>query len=247
MKLSVIVCVYNERDTILEILERVQRADLGAGWEKEIIVVDNCSSDGTRELLQGVTAPNVHTIYQPRNMGKGTSVRTAIPLCTGDFAITQDADLEYSPNEYRALIEKALAEGLDAVYGSRVLGGKRYHYYTMNYWTVRTLTWLTNALFGAPYTDVATNYKLIRTSLLKSLKLTCSGFDLDFELSNKLALATRKIGEAPISFEPRTFAQGKKIRARDGLKAFMVILRDRFVPQAWHRASPSPLSLAGDS
>ena len=96
------------------------------------------------------------------------------------------------------------------------------------------LTALTNVLFGVSYTDVATNYKLMRTSVLKSLHLTCSGFDLDFELSNKLALATRKIGEVPIDFEPRTFAQGKKIRARDGMRAFLVILRDRFVPGAWH-------------
>ena len=247
MKLSIIVCVYNERETILEVLERVQQADLGPGWDREIIVVDNSSTDGTRELLQKRWAPNVRVILQPRNLGKGTSVRTAIPLCTGDFTITQDADLEYSPGEYRALIRKAQEEGLDAVYGSRVLGGKKYHYYTVNYWGVRALTGLVNLLFGARFTDVATNYKLIRTSVLQSLRLTSSGFDLDFELSDKLALATKKIGEAPIAFEPRMYAQGKKIRPRDGLLALRVILRDRFVPQAWHRAPASGLELASDS
>ncbi len=233
MKLSVIICVFNERDTILEIIRRVQAVDLG-DWQRELIVVDNCSADGTRELLQTVTAPNVRLILQPRNMGKGTSVRTAIPLCTGDYTITQDADLEYDPAEYPRLLKKALSEGLEVVYGSRVLGGKRYHYYAANYWAVRLLTLITNLLFGVRYTDVATNYKLVRTPILQSLKLTGNGFDLDFELSDKLALATRKIGEVPISFSPRTYAEGKKIRLRDGLRAYWIVFRDRFVPQAWH-------------
>jgi glycosyltransferase involved in cell wall biosynthesis len=233
MKLSVIICVFNERDTILEIIRRVQAVDLG-DWQRELIVVDNCSTDGTRELLQTATAPNVRVILQSRNMGKGTSVRTAIPLCTGDYTITQDADLEYDPAEYPRMLNKALSESLEVVYGSRVLGGKRYHYYAANYWAVRLLTLITNLLFGARYTDVATNYKLVRTPVLQSLKLTCNGFDLDFELSDKLALATRKIGEVPISFSPRTYAQGKKIRLRDGLRAYWIVFRDRFVPQAWH-------------
>ena len=235
MKLSVIICVFNERETVLEILDRVQSADLGDGWSREIIIVDNCSTDGTRELLQHVDADNLRVIFQTRNLGKGNSVRTAIPHCSGEFSITQDADLEYHPQQYKALIESALEKDLDVVYGSRVLSGKRYHHYARNYWGVRALTLLTNILFGANYTDVATNYKLIRTPLLQSLKLTCSGFDLDFELSDKLALATKRIGEVAIDYEPRTYAEGKKIRAGDGLRALRVILRDRFVPQGWHR------------
>jgi len=234
MKLSVIIPVYNERDTILEIISRVQAADLGDGWMKELIVVDNCSTDGTRDLLATVTASNARVVFQPRNLGKGASVRTGIALVTGDFTITQDADLEYDPAEYPRLLEKALKENLDVVYGSRVLGGKKYHYYTANYWAVRGLTFLTNLFFGVNYTDVATNYKLVRTPILKSLKLTCSGFDLDFELSDKLALATKRIGETPISFNPRTYAQGKKIRFTDGLQACRIVFRDRFIPPAWH-------------
>ena len=235
MKLSVIICVFNERETVLEILDRVQRADLGDGWSREIIIVDNYSTDGTRELLEQIDADNVRVIFQTSNFGKGNSVRTAIPYCSGEFSITQDADLEYHPQQYKALIENALEKDLDVVYGSRVLSGKRYHYYARNYWGVRALTLLTNILFGANYTDVATNYKLIRTPLLQSLKLTCSGFDLDFELSDKLALATKRIGEVAIDYEPRTYAEGKKIHAADGLRALWVILRDRFVPQRWHR------------
>jgi len=230
MKLSVIICVYNEQKTILEVVKRVQEADLLPGWTKEIIIVDNCSTDGTSELLKTITDENVRTILQPRNLGKGNSIRTAIPLCTGEFTITQDADLEYHPRQYRFLLQKALEEDLDAVYGSRVLSGKKYHYYTLNYVVVRVLTILTNLFFGAHYTDVATNYKLVRTSILKSLSLTCSGFDLDFEISDKLALATKKISEVPIDFEPRTYQQGKKIRYKDGIRAFWVIIHDRLFP-----------------
>jgi glycosyltransferase involved in cell wall biosynthesis len=227
VKLSVIICVYNEKDTLLEILKRVQLADLGHGWEKEIIIVDNFSTDGTRDLLQTITAENVQIVLQPRNLGKGNSIRTAIPLCTGNYTITQDADLEYHPRQYKALLEKALGENLDVVYGSRVLENRRYHNYAANYWAVRFLTFLTNLLFGSSFTDVATNYKLVRTPLLQSLSLRCTGFDLDFELSNKLALRTKKITEVPIKFEPRMYSEGKKIHAMDGLQALIVILRDR--------------------
>lgn len=230
MKLSIIICVYNEHDTILEVVRRVQQVNLGEAWSKEIIIVDNYSTDGTRGLLQTLQDENVKIVLQPRNLGKGNSIRTAIPLCSGDYTITQDADLEYHPQQYPVLLEKALSENLDVVYGSRVLGGKRYHHYAVNYWGVRALTFLTNLLFKARFTDVATNYKLVRTTLLKSLNLTCSGFDLDFELSNKLARATKRIAEVPIAFEPRTYVQGKKIRSRDGLRALGVILRDRFSP-----------------
>jgi len=226
MKLSIIICVFNEGDTIMEVLRRVQLADLGANWQKEIVVVDNCSTDGTRELLRDYHAANARVIMQAENRGKGHSVRTAIPLCRGDFTIMQDADLEYHPRQYATLLARALSDDLDVVYGSRVLGGKRYHHYAVNYWAVRTLTWLTNRFFGSNFTDVATNYKLVRTQLLQSLKLRCSGFDLDFELSNQLALATEKIAEVPIDFEPRTYAQGKKIGLRDGMYAFRVIMRD---------------------
>ena len=227
MKLSVIVPVYNEHSTILEILERVQQADIGPSWQKEIIVVDNCSTDGTRDLLLEYRADNVRIIMQAENRGKGHSVRTAIPLCNGDYTITQDADLEYHPGQYAKLLQHALNNNLDVVYGSRVLGGKHYHYYRLNYWVVRGLTWLTNWFFGSSFTDVATNYKLMRTELLHSLELQCSGFDLDFEISNKIALMTDKIDEVSIDYEPRTYAEGKKIGLNDGLLALWVIVRDR--------------------
>ena len=227
MKLSIIVPVYNECATIVEILKRVQQADIGPDWQKQIIVVDNCSTDGTKDLLLDYCADNVQIIMQPENRGKGHSVRTAIPLCNGDYTITQDADLEYDPRQYAKLLQHALSNKLDVVYGSRVLGGKYYHNYRLNYWVVRGLTHLTNWFFGASFTDVATNYKLMRTELLKSLELQCSGFDLDFEISNKIALMTDKIDEVSIDYEPRTYAEGKKIGLIDGLLALWVIVRDR--------------------
>lgn len=227
LKLSVIIPVYNERETVLQVLDRVQQVPV----EKEIFIVDNCSTDGTRELLAEVDAPNVRVIFQPRNMGKGTSIRTAIPLCTGDYTIIQDADLEYDPAEWPLLIEKAVQEDLDAVFGSRTLGGRAVYLYAQNYWAVRFLTWLTNVLFRARYTDVATACKMVRTSVLQSLGLTCSGFDLDFELCNKLARDGYRVGEVPITYRPRSVAEGKKIRPSDGLKALWVIVRDRFAPR----------------
>lgn len=231
MKLSVIICVYNEAKTVLEILRRVKEVDLGPGWEKEIIIVDNNSTDGTRELLQNGAGNDVRIVFQPRNFGKGYSIRTAIPLCSGDYTIFQDADLEYHPRQYPLIIGKAVKEDLDVVYGSRTLSQKRYHHYTLNYWAVVALTGLTNLLFGSRFTDVATNYKLVRTSLLKSLDLGCSGFDLDFEIGCRLARFTKKIGEIAIDYDPRTYREGKKIGFADGLLAFWAILKCRAVPR----------------
>lgn len=220
------MAAYNEKDTILTALQRVQAADISP-WEKEIIIVDNCSTDGTREILQGLEQnEHLRIIFQPRNMGKGTSIRTAIPHCTGDYTIIQDADLEYDPFEWPLLLEKAVAEDLDAVYGSRTLGGRATYVYVQNYLGVRFLTWLTNLLFGTNYTDVATACKMVRTSVLKSLDLTCSGFDLDFELSNKLGKNGYRVGEVPVTYRPRSLEEGKKIRPWDGLGAVRVILRD---------------------
>ena len=230
MKLSVIICAYNERETILQVLEGTRAALFGGGWDKEIIVVDNCSTDGTRELLQELDMPDVRVIYQPRNLGKGASIRAGFAHAGGDFGFIQDADLEYDPADQPRFVAKACEGNLDALYGSRTLGGQAVYVYAANYWAVRGLTGLTNLLFGARYTDVATASKLVRTRVFRSLNLRGSGFDLDFELSNKLARGRYRVGEIAIAYKPRTIAQGKKIRAADGLAALRVILRDRLVP-----------------
>lgn len=232
MKLSIIICVYNEIQTITTVLDNVRAADLGAGWEKEIIIVDNFSTDGTRELLQELDLPEGQVVLHPRNLGKGTSVRTGIAHCTGDYAIVQDADLEYDPADYSLFLE-AVADGHPAaVYGSRTLGGRAVYEYAANYAAVRMFTWLTNLLYGARLTDVATGAKMVRCDVLKSLNLTSAGFDLDFELTDKILRAGHEIVEVPISYRPRTIAEGKKIRPWDGIGALRVILRDRVIPMS---------------
>lgn len=234
MKLSLIICAYNERETILPVLERVHQAPLLPGWERELIVVDNASTDGTRDLLHDIEASNIYPdtrfIYQPRNMGKGTSIRRAIPECTGDYTFIQDADFEYDPNDYPLFLERAKGGTSTAIFGSRTMGGRAIYKYVTNYWGVRFLTGLTNLLYGAKLTDVATASKMIRTDILKRLHLTGSGFDLDFELPDKLLRAGYEIAEVPIRYTPRTVEEGKKIRPWDGLWALRVIVRDRFIP-----------------
>ena len=232
MKLSIITCVYNERHSFPITLERVRGVDLGPDWEKQIIIVDNFSTDGSRELLQGLDLPDVEVVFHPRNLGKGTSVRTAISRCTGDYSFIQDADLEYDPADMPLFLEKAASESAAAVYGSRTLGGHATYKYAANYLGVRVLTWMTNLLYGARLTDVATASKMVRTDVLKSLKLTSPGFDLDFELTDKLLRAGHDILEIPISYSPRTVAEGKKIRPWDGLWALRVIVRDRLIPMS---------------
>jgi len=231
MRLSIIICVYNERDTILTVIDRVRAVDLRPEWEKEVIVVDNFSTDGTRELLQGLHLPDVQVVFHPRNLGKGTSVRTAIAHCVGDYAIIQDADLEYDPAEYPLFLARAARDHPTAVYGSRTLGGRAVYKYVTNYLGVRLLTGLTNLLYGTHLTDVATASKMVRVDVLKSLNLTGAGFDLDFELTDKILRAGYQIVEIPITYRPRTIAEGKKIRPWDGLWALRVIVRDRLIPK----------------
>ncbi|MEA3339548.1 MAG: glycosyltransferase family 2 protein [Chloroflexota bacterium] len=230
MKLSIIICAYNERDTIMAVLESVRAVDLGAGWEREIIIVDNCSTDGTRKLLQDLDWPEARVVFHPRNLGKGTSVRTAIAHCGGDYAMIQDADLEYDPAEYALFLERIAGDRPAAIYGSRTLGGRAIYKYAANYLGVRFLTGLTNLLYGARLTDVATAAKMVRVDVLKSLNLTGTGFDLDFELTDKILRAGHEIIEVPVSYRPRTIAEGKKIRAWDGLWALKIIIRDRLLP-----------------
>jgi dolichol-phosphate mannosyltransferase len=225
MKLSIIICAYNEKDSILTVLDRVNAVDFGS-WEKEILVVDNCSTDGTREILQELNLPHTRVIYQPQNMGKGNSIRTAIQHLSGDYAVIQDADLEYDPQDLRLLVHEA-EKGKVAIFGSRTLGGRAVYKYARAYWGVRLITGMMNLLFGGRLTDAATATKMVRSDVLKALNLVGNGFDLDFELPDKLLIAGVDIAEVPISYNPRSYEEGKKIKASDGLKAFGIMLRDR--------------------
>ncbi len=225
-KLSIIVPVYNERATVLTVLEQVRRLPVS----KEIIVVENCSTDGTRELLANYQAPDVRIILQAKNLGKGTSVKLGIALAKGEWVIIQDADLEYDPNDILRLL--AFAEQTDqvAVFGSRLLTGNPQGMWAFYIGRV-VLNLIFRLLFAARTTDVATCYKLVRADVAKRLRLRCSGFDLDFELASALRRLGYEIAEVPISYRPRTVAEGKKIRAMDGLRAIATMLRVRLMPK----------------
>lgn len=226
-KLSVIICCYNEAATIEDVINKTRRVDLGRGWEREIIVVDNFSTDGTREILQSFDEPDTTIIFHEHNQGKGASIRTGIAAMTGAYMIVQDADSEYDPAEHVNFCNLADETNAAAIFGSRILGGEVKYEYAHAYLGVRVLTSVTNLLFGGKLTDVATATKMVRADIVKSLNLTCTGFDLDFELSDKILLSGNEILEIPITYDPRTYAEGKKIRSSDGLKALLIMLRDR--------------------
>jgi dolichol-phosphate mannosyltransferase len=227
--LSIIVCVYNEAASALPVIAKVQAAPLSDGWAKEIIVVDNCSTDGTREQLQGLAYPEVHVIYHERNRGKGASVRTGFGSASGDYGVIQDADFEYDPDELALFTAKASETDATAVFGSRTLGGRHIYKYAQNYWGVRFLTGITNVLFGGQLSDVAVATKMVKVEAFRALNLQGSAFDLDFELPCALLKHKHSIVEVPISYKPRTIEEGKKIRWTDGIHALWVILKMRFV------------------
>ena len=225
MKLSIIVCVYNEIKTIEEILNKIDKVSLPKNIQKEIIIIDNCSIDGTKEFLKKKININNYKIYfQKKNLGKGNSIIKGISLATGDMAVFQDADLEYEPSNYINLINHLLDKNLDAVFGSRLLNKEDHFTYKLNKFAVIILSKLINFLFKSSYTDVATNHKLIKTEVLKKLNLISKGFNLDFEVALKIPKYNYKVEEIPIKYYPRTYKEGKKINFLDALKSFFVIL-----------------------
>lgn len=227
MKLSVIICCYNERETIRDVIEKSREVNLGHGWDKEIIVVDNFSTDGTREILQKMEGSGVRVVYHPRNMGKGRSIRTGFEHATGTYFFIQDADQEYDPLQQPDFCRRAEETQAAAVFGSRVLGGDVKSRYLRTLVGNRLITWMANALFGGRLTDVATASKMVRADVVESLDLEGNHFDLDFELPAKILLAGHRIEEIPISYKPRTYEEGKKIGARDFVEATWAMLRVR--------------------
>ena len=240
-KLTVIIPCYNERETVLEIIRRVRALPIDA----TIIVIDNCSTDGTRELLRaacdedpGTTPPppipgqvmlrgaGFQLVLQPRNLKKGMSVRTGVALANSEYVICQDADLEYDPTDILRLLEYAERTGASVVFGSRLAGRPKLERNAFQLGRV-ALTVLFTSLYRARITDVATCYKLMRTDVARSLPLRSEGFDLDFEIPARLTRLGHSIAELPIKYHPRTPEQGKKIRWRDGLSAAWVLARTR--------------------
>ena len=225
MKLSIIVCVYNEINTIEQILKKIDEVDLPRNILKEIIIVDNNSNDGTKDFLKKkATSGNYKIFFQEKNMGKGNSIIKGIYEASGEIIVFQDADLEYEPNNYINLINHLLDNNLDGVFGSRIKNKEDYFYYKLNKTAVIVLTKLINFLFKGSYTDVATNHKLIKTDVLKKIKLISKGFNLDFEIALKLSKYNYKVDEIPIKYFPRTYQEGKKINFFDAVKSFFIIL-----------------------
>jgi glycosyltransferase involved in cell wall biosynthesis len=225
--LSVLMPVYNERDYVVEVIERVRAVPI----PKEIVVVDDGSSDGTRDVLRERVEghyPDVRVLYHERNRGKGAAIRAAIAEARGDVCVIQDADLETDPADYHLLLEPIDKGWADVVFGSRFMGGRphRVNSYT-RYLANALLTTLTNLLTNLHLTDMETCYKAARTPILKSLTLRADRFDIEPELTIKLARTGARFYEVPISYMPREYDQGKKIRFRDGLHAIWAIFRYR--------------------
>jgi glycosyltransferase involved in cell wall biosynthesis len=228
MKLSVIVPVYNEEQTIAAVIERIRAVTLD-GIEKEIIVANDGSDDGTRRAIdEGPWRddPAVRVLHSPINLGKGAAVRLGLQHATGDVLLTQDADLELDPRDYGKLLAPILNDGAAVVYGSRFLQPNKAISFRTRF-ANRSLTLLTNVLFAGRLTDMETGYKAFRRDVLGKVRLRCVGFDFEPEITAKLLLAGYKISEVPISYSPRRPDEGKKIRWVDGLDAVYVLLKCR--------------------
>ena len=231
MKLSVVIPVYNEAETVGSLIERVLAVDL-QGVEREVIAVDDGSTDRSYQVLERIAAgrPELVKVYHHReNRGKGAAIRTALQHVTGDIVITQDADLEYDPEDYPRLLALFEDPAVQVVYGSRNLRSNPRSSWTF-YWGGRVVSWVANLLYGSDLTDEATGYKLFRTDLLRSLDLQSDGFEFCPEVTGKLLRRDIDIHEIPISYQPRGLEEGKKINWRDGLEAIWTLLRHRFAP-----------------
>ena len=222
--LSVVMPVYNERETIDEIIRRV----LAVPLRIELIVVDDGSKDGTRDILPTLAEElKFKLILQPKNGGKGAALRRGFEEVTGDLVVIQDADLEYSPEEFPELIALICEGRADVVYGSRFLGRHRVLLFT-HYAGNRLLTLLTNVLYNTMLTDMETCYKVMRTEVLRSMKLEESGFGIEPELTAKIFKRHYRVYEIPITYDGRGYDEGKKITWRDGIVALWVLLKYRF-------------------
>lgn len=218
MDVTVIIPVYNEKNNIETIIRLVERV----GLAQEIIVVDDFSVDGTRDLLR--KRKGIKTLFHERNRGKGTAIRSGLQIASGDIVIIQDADLEYSPEQYPQLIKPIKEKKTSVVYGSRILG--KGSFLKSSYFANRFLTLLTNILFSSHISDMETCYKVIRTELLRDLHLTSSRFEIEPEITCKILKRKEKIVEIPISYTGRR--KGKKIGVKDGIQAIWNLVKWKF-------------------
>ncbi len=224
MKVSIVIPCYNEKNTIEEIAEAVRSAPIE---NKEIIVVDDCSGDGTQAVLKEKISQMVdRIIYHPVNRGKGAALRSGFAAATGDIILVQDADLEYNPEEYPLLLEPIMSGKADAVFGSRFMGGRPHR--VLFFWHMvgnRFLTLLSNIFTNLNLTDIETGYKAFKAPVIKSIQIEEDRFAIDPEIVAKLARTSCRIYEVGISYSGRTYAEGKKINWKDGVRAICAILK----------------------
>lgn len=221
MKLSVIIPAYNEIDTIGEVLDKVRAVEI----EKEIIVADDCSTDGTLEFLR--TQHDVKLVEHTCNLGKGTSIRAALELATGEIIVIQDADLEYDPRDFPKLIQPILDGKADMVYGTRFISG-RPRMRLANYLANKLFALIATLLYRTKVTDEATCYKAFRAEVIKSLDLRCRRFEFCPEVTARLLKRGYRYAEVPIWYQARTRAQGKKITWKDGIECIWTLVKYRF-------------------
>lgn len=224
--LSIIIPVFNEQATVDEALRRVFAAKLN-GWKKEVIVVDDGSTDKTRDNLSS-WQKRATVIFQPQNQGKGAAVMEGLKHATGEIVLLQDADLEYSPADYPKLLEPFVNPRVSVVYGSRFLGP---HLSTMYLYALgnKFVTWVTNVLFNTTITDMETGYKVFRRNVLENISIRARRFDFEPEFTAKVLKSGHQIYEVPISYFGRKFSEGKKLTWRDGVVALGTLLRERFL------------------
>lgn len=232
MKLSIIIPVYNERELAPQLLERVEQAVLPEGVTREAVLIDDCSTDGTRDWLKELkeTRPDLIVRLHERNQGKGAALRTGFAIATGDAIIVQDADLEYDPREYAALLEPLLDGRADVVFGTRFLGNTHrvlYYWHSVGNWL---LTMLSNMLSNINLTDMECCYKLFKADVLRQVRLQEDRFGFEPEVTAKVARLGVRIYEVPVSYSGRTYAEGKKINWQDGFSALRCILRYNLWP-----------------
>lgn len=227
MKLSIIIPAYNEKDNLLKILDKVKKVKISL--EKEIIIVDDFSTDGTREIIRSIKDKKIKKIFHEKNLGKGAAVKNGIKNSTGDIVIIQDADLEYEPKDYPKLVELIVNKRAKVVYGSRVLGKDKIKYSHYSFMLGgKLVTFITNVLFFSNLTDEPTCYKVFSSDVIKNIKINGNRFEWEPEVTAKVLKQGIKIHEVPINYYPRTMEQGKKINWKDGIQAILTLFKYRF-------------------
>lgn len=226
-KVSIIIPVFNEKDTLRLLLEKVEQANF-AGLEKEIIMVDDCSNDGTTDILKELSH-NYKVLFHEKNQGKGAAIRTAVKEATGDFVVIQDADLEYLPDDYDKLLPLLINNEADVVYGSRFLNVENSKNFILkNKIANKFLTLLTNVLFGATITDMETCYKAFKREFIQGITIKSDRFDFEPEITAKVMKQKARLKEVPISYFGRGHEEGKKINWKDGVHAIFALIKFRF-------------------